>query len=238
MDIDWPIKLLYISAFLGVLILAALLLFLLCYFTSESDGDNQQRDSNKEGESEGKLQPGRSAIVDRGPLLAAGKQTMVSTLYRSAKDTDVIIASATSSIPLKSLAGGGKDVIVDISQQMFSERDQQHHLEHECIVCKARKDVTWKQVSCYAQTVIGVLVYKCKPSSPATNLLPELTLGGRRTIEQDRPAILAPPTIEKPQTPSNDTIIPELDSRLTLKSEPSQRRASKGQQSMNKSIKK
>lgn len=164
-QLDWATKLLYISFFLGAILLSAIFLYLLCYLSSQDDSsnsENNQQASNRRRRSsdEPKQQQQRPADeVDTKNLLSLGKQTMVSSLFQSAKDTDVIVATAVSSIPLKELGGKDNDIVIDVSQRMQFNDEKINPLEHKCIVCQDRK-VTWDQVSCFAQTTIGVLVYK------------------------------------------------------------------------------
>lgn len=138
-------------------------------------------------------------------VATVGKQTMLSTLHKSATDSDVILATAMSSIPLKELGGNQNDIIVEVGQQMYLNKDDEHHEEHQCIVCKNRNKITWNQISCYAQTTIGVLVYKrslVEVQKPQENQV----LQSQSTTIHD--------TRNRPTTLSTLSIAPTPDSRL------------------------
>lgn len=167
-------KFLYLLALIAVLSLCALFVYILCYLTSSesSNTDESPNDARRRrNRSVMKPQVGgnygwtneehldTSGSSDMS-LAVAGKQTMCSALTRSAKDSDVILATAMSSIPLRQLGGKDNDIIVDVSQQMYLNKETESVQEHQCIVCKSRKEIAWDKITCYAQTTIGVVVYK------------------------------------------------------------------------------
>lgn len=184
-ELDWATKLLYVGIFIAAMILAAIFVFILCRLTSsEDDVDStgnplessrgkryfhrNQSDDGLGGTSDHQIAETSSRPFDQRSsatnkdLLGGGRQTMAAMMFRSAKDTDVIVASTLSAVPLKELGGKENDIIIDVSQQMHMndpEKLPTSPSEHKCFVCKARK-VTWNQVSCFAQTTVGVLVYK------------------------------------------------------------------------------
>lgn len=170
---DWLLVVAYLGSLVVILLIIAVLLYAVCYFYSASDKDEPETIDDKAREAAKKAAYGTAMEYksrdNKNKLMAAGKQTMVSTLVKSANDKDVVIATAISSIPLRELGGKNNDIIVDVSQQMYLDKDLEGHDEHQCIVCSTRKDIAWSQVSCYAQTTIGVLVYKRTPTADQTS---------------------------------------------------------------------
>lgn len=157
---------------------------------SDSDDDDGADDNtNKDDLGDrnfAKIPSEKAARGNNTGVWAAGRQTMVSSLCQSASDKDVVLATAMSSIPLKELGGRENDIIVDVRQKLIfnddSEEEDRNGAAHsnsakkqrgrrrggggggereekECIVCKDHR-VTWKQLSCFAQTTISVLVCK------------------------------------------------------------------------------
>lgn len=206
---------LYILALIGILLLIAAILYSICYLINRLRSDEDVDDDSEVGgitvtspsefaaakymlNRETRQNCSNQQRDARKSLLASGKQTMLSSLTRSAKDSDVILATAISSIPLKELGGKDNDIIVDVGQQLYLNKDLKSHQDHQCIVCKSRERVTWNQVSCYAQTTIGVLVYK-----------------RAQLVANQQPAT---PTLaqELKRSVSNTTLAPSADSRLTL----------------------
>jgi len=200
-ELDWTGRLLYLSAVAGVLLVGAVLLYIICYLTSRRD----DRASGGHSGLRARSQPrrgGASITSTSSNLLAAGEQTMYSTLRRSATDSDVVLATAMSTIPLKQLGGKENDIVVDISQRLHMDKAHLGEEEHPCIVCKNRKEITWKQLSCFAQTTISVLVYKRAPE-------------GQAATELNRNLVSALFN-ERPRTVSTLTLAPIPDSRLNV----------------------
>lgn len=162
-DIHWSEQLLYVGAFFGVLICGAVLLFVLCYFTSSSSSnDSDDGEQKRKIQSQSIVRNKQDNNNDKNktqPLVAFGRQTMVSTIHQPDTNNDVLLATAMSSIPLKQFQPNS-DIIVDVRQQLYYNDDQAGQDDYHCIVCKKLKEIPWKQLTCYGQTSVGVLVYK------------------------------------------------------------------------------
>lgn len=226
---DWLLVAAYLGALVVILLLAAGLLYVICYLTNPTEEETPAEILTEQIKSEVKAE---KEAKSKSKPVAVGEQTMVSSLRKSASDNDVVIATAISSIPVRELGGKSNDIIVDVSQQMYLDKDLKGHDEHNCIVCNTRKDIAWNQVSCYAQTTIGVLVYKRRvdedPSSPqqqqqqkqqqqaSTPKLNSVT-SPRLQLIQAQDLSLAPFN-ERSRSVSTTTLAPDPDSRLSLKS--------------------
>lgn len=224
-ELSWTTKLLYLLGLIFILLFGALVVYLICYLTSKDDDDQDSTEGDDNVTRRRANKRVRGATTNRGwkgmisgknihvegnknspdsLLIAAGKQTMSSTLTRSVKDSDVIVASAISSIPLRDLGGSeNNDIVVDVNQQMYLNKEIENREEPSCIVCKARKEIAWDKIVCFAQTTIGVIVYKRTPE----------------TKQQATPAAsnsTLPPTSIKDTCRSDSilTIAPTPDSRL------------------------
>lgn len=231
----WLLKLLYLLALISVLLFCALLFCLIYYLTNGEDGSSNTgakalKVTKREQQVTERSRRGRGRSYpvwdDGSDMLAAasGKQTMCSTLTRSAKESDVILATAMSSIPLRQLGGNKNNITVDVSQQMYLNKEVESLEEHQCIVCRARKAIAWDKITCFAQTTISVLVYKRTPNSEPNALTsiqqdtkePRegiLTFGGRGTLEDTN------------RSDSILTIAPTPDSRLNYGSPGDRHRA-------------
>lgn len=239
---DWFTKLLYLGCILLILILGAIALYLLfLIFGTQSDVDElenkQQKSPYKRRSSKCKhclnksLSLGANFSSDQEakslkqslfdaegkPILMVNpttRQTMFSSLKQSAKDSDVILATALSSIPLKELGGSNNDIVVDVAQQIHFDKDELISENFKCIFCRSGGKISWNQVKCFAQTTIGVLVLKRTPivdqKQAATDVL----------IPRD--SADTPDTISKRQTVSNLSLAPTPDSRMAIKQQPQQ----------------
>lgn len=215
---NWLLVALYLAALVAILLIAAGVLYVICYLTSQTDEDAAVEGAH--------IKPKQKDAK----LAAVGKQTMISSLQKSATDNDVVVATAMSSIPLRELGGKSNDIIVEVSQQMYLDKDLNGHDEHQCVVCDTRKDIAWNQVSCYAQTTIGVLVYKRAlkgdQDQPLKSSLVWDCFGSRS--QQAQPQDLTTATFrERSRSASATTIAPESDSRLSFKPDLRSRSASK-----------
>lgn len=166
---DWQNLLLFLSALILVLLFVAGLVYLIFNCRSsppdDDDDDNNQLRARRAPKAAGekakqRQQQGRSSQQAAAPLLATDGQTMVSSLRHSPKDSDVVLVTASSAIPLAELGGKNTDIIVDVMQQLNLDEKELAKESRQCIVCDRRNEISWKQVSCYAQTTIGVLVLK------------------------------------------------------------------------------
>lgn len=206
-ELGWSVKLLYLGAFIGILVIAGLLTFALCYFTASNDDEDEKKGKGKalksKREAKGKQQANK--------MFASGSQTMVSTLTRSAKDSDVILATAMSAIPLKELGGSKNDIIVDVNQVMYLNKDEVAKAEQECVVCKNLNDVAWNQVSCLAQTTIGVLVYKRALAVDNKLKSAEQKLAKEEASEP----LMITTNLDKTRSVSNLSLAPAHDSRIS-----------------------
>lgn len=163
-SLDWTTQLLAVTLFLGLLVCGTILLWALCYFTGANPDDD--RISNEER----RLQAERD---EPRQFRTIGLQTIVPSLRAENAPgqverptsgpirqlNDVLLATAMSSIPLNQFQEDER-IVVNVQQEMCFNRNELGSDEHECIVCKTHRGIAWKQVSCYAQTSIGVLVYK------------------------------------------------------------------------------
>lgn len=211
---DWLLTALYLGALVAILLIAAGILYVICYLTNPTENDaagiNERPVEIKPKQKEAQL-------------AAVGKQTMLSSLRKSATDDDVVIATAISSIPLRELGGKSNDIIVDVSQQMYLDKDLSGHDEHHCVVCNTRKDIAWNQVSCYAQTTIGVLVYKRALKTDQITPLEFRSVWDRfrPRSQQIQPQDLTTAHFrERSRSASATTLAPEPDSRLSIKPNP------------------
>lgn len=164
---DWLDLLLYLGGLVLILLVLAGLLYLAFHCTNSPDDGSVSNINNQDNkinvERSGKTERAKRTAapqVHATPLLTSNGSRMVSSLRHSPKDTDVVLISASSAIPLAQIGGKNSDIIVDVMQQMHLDDTEVAKETRECIVCKRRNEISWKQVSCYAQTTIGVLVLK------------------------------------------------------------------------------
>lgn len=159
--LDWSQRAFYLAAVVALLMFSALILLLICYYSREdSDADEEPACAKANNQ---RLRPaGGGGGGNTKPT------SMISSLHKSAKHSDVILAQAMSSIPLRELGGKNNEVVVNVTQQLDLDRKQIQPPDYECVACKSMKhiSVACKQVLCYAQMTIGVLVYKREDERP------------------------------------------------------------------------
>lgn len=169
-QLDWFTRILYIVIFIGTLASGAILVRCICGLAASrcpEEDDSAIQPAHREPSARGKWAPGQPDGASSTPRVdeqQAGAN-LVSVLRRSLTDRDILLANASSSIPLKQLGIERNEVLIDITQEMLV--DKQHLAsQHDsrapspCFVCKARQMIKWDQLICYAQTTIGVLVYR------------------------------------------------------------------------------
>lgn len=213
-SLDWSEKLLYLAIVAAVLLLGAIVVHVICY-CSASNG-REEEEVNEVGERSRRQElaaAAPTATKGKTPLAAAAKQTMYSSLRQSGSARDVVLATATSAIPLKELGGKGADILVDVSQQMYLNKEELGHQDVRCGVCRAHKDIEWNQVSCYAQTTIGVLVYKRTALATDAPRLTSAAAADQLLQKQKQ-------FNERSRTDSNLSLAPNPDSRLSIASRP------------------
>lgn len=230
---DWFTRVLYLGSILAILLLGAIALYILflLYGThyDVEEAENKQhsvvrvdkrrcskckhclgiaaldlKGPNSNSNSKAAKTPKQPDIVASIPT----RQLMFSSLKQSAKDSDVVLATAMSSIPLKELGGFNNDIVVDVSQQVNLNKDELNSEKYSCLLCKNRNEITWSDVKCFAQTTIGVLVYKRAFVSQKSIVESESLV--KRDSEASK-------FFDKHQTDSTLTLAPVPDSRITIK---------------------
>lgn len=176
-DLDWATKLLYTSIFVSSLMFGVLVLYLLCRSFGDEEDDlsisprqvNRRRwsvkfDRFRKGQKDRTHIEASEDATTIGPPINPDQtaQTIFSVIGKSLHENDMIVTSATSSLPLRDLGIKHNDVVVDVNQELIMDKDRLNNLsqENQCIVCRARKLVTWSQLICYAQTTVALLVYR------------------------------------------------------------------------------
>lgn len=214
LEVDWATKLLYVGIFLTSLMLSVLVLYMICrHFKCGPDDDD---DDSLSGSRRRRFLPslrsrGCSKQDELSRLDESGnpnRQTMFSVLGKSLHDNDTIFAAASSSIPLKKLGTQqNSDIIIDVSQQLLMDKDKLTNLsqDHQCIVCIARKSVTWSQVICYAQTTIAVLVYK-RNSTDNTAIVEQDNQASTLVLPSPSPSMVVEPGSRRQVVSASKTI--------------------------------
>lgn len=226
--IDWATRLLYVTAFIGLLFCGAILLFALCYYTNSNEDDTDETiDPTKRAAKGQRADNGEKKPKPKQKLLAFGKQTIVPALAgppvaqgNAEPRNDTLLATAMSSIPMSQFQHKNQDVIVDIQQQMLMNQNELGQDDHECIVCKNHKEITWKQVSCYAQTSVGILVLKREYTTNTEQSKPTPQASSSSSSAADQAGLspaVNPEKRHEQTTVSNLTLAPIPDSRLNIR---------------------
>lgn len=84
--------------------------------------------------------------------------------------SSVVLATAISQIPLKIFGKQNNDIVINVGQQMHLDKDFIRLESRQCALCQAQKNISWRDVYCYAQTTIGVVVYKRESQVPPTTM--------------------------------------------------------------------
>lgn len=157
--LDWSQRLLYLGLLVAILLVIALFLCIIYGLVNRccpGGGDDDDDDSNVDvskpiqlpvggaGKKANNYQP-----TGKSQLIGANKSPNQTT---SIQDTDLLLATTNAAIPLRILAQGHEDMIIEVLQHM-QVNDQENQIN--CLVCKDHK-VSWTQT----QTTVNIMVCK------------------------------------------------------------------------------
>ena len=141
-ELDWSERLLHLSIMVAIIILCAMFVWFLCYWTTKNYGDDD----------DGLIQPARRN--SRWPTIASDEIPRgVDNTWALSAD-DLLIASATCSVPLSKLAENKQEVIIKVGQSLIVDENIE---QIDCVACDEYQ-YRWIQ----AQTIVNVLVGKKK----------------------------------------------------------------------------